>query len=455
MLALACGVVAVHVATGIPAGPWAAETRTRTSVFESRHARDSWEVFWHDGDRHLRLRMKGQIELSDDWSEVLSISPRGYLDIKADEGEGERRVRLEGERDGGLSRRWWVEGEKHPFDDEARAWLASMLPQVARRTGFQAGGRVEKLLNERGVEGVLAEIEKLESDHIRHLYYSELRKRAGLRGVELARVLEHAGRTMASDFEIARFLVETGEALELDGAAAEGYARAVRRIGSDSDKGRALRALIEQGGPEALQPMLEAAEGIDSDHELAELLVEAVRRRDLDAGSRDAFFAAVETLGSDFEQRRVLQALADRGGPEWMRGILAAAERDLESDHEHAELLHGIARRGLVPPEAEGAFLAALGTIGCDHDYRRVAGEFASRHGVSEAGLAELLRDAARHLESDHEMAELLVGVAHEYRLAGDVRQAYLEACGSIRSTYDNQRAVAALVEGESTSRSQ
>jgi len=186
--------------------------------------------------------------------------------------------------------------------------------------------------------------------------------------------------------------------------------------------------------------------------------VEVARRRDLDEGVRDSFLTAASTLGADFDQRRALQALLDRKDLDssWLVGILDVAQRGLGSDHDQAELLVEIARSGRLSPEARRAFLAALGTIGSDHDYRRTADACASTAGLDEAGLTELLRDAARQLSSDFEMAEFLVGVAKEYRLSGEAREAYLEACDTIGSSYDNQRVLAALVGGErrATSRS-
>ena len=55
---------------------------------------------------------------------------------------------------------------------------------------------------------------------------------------------------------------------------------------------------------------------------------------------------------------------------------------------------------------------------------------------------------AAQKIGSDYERASLLVEVAGKYDLTGPARDAYVEAAGSIRSTYERGRATEALKSG-------
>ena len=57
---------------------------------------------------------------------------------------------------------------------------------------------------------------------------------------------------------------------------------------------------------------------------------------------------------------------------------------------------------------------------------------------------------SARGIKSDYKRASVLVEIAGQYNLSGAPRDAYLEAARSIHSTYERQRAQAALVDRES-----
>jgi len=55
--------------------------------------------------------------------------------------------------------------------------------------------------------------------------------------------------------------------------------------------------------------VLESAKGIQSDYELGELLLTVIRRVPLDDAVRAAVRAAADLIGSQYDRRRVLEAL--------------------------------------------------------------------------------------------------------------------------------------------------
>ncbi|MEJ2239835.1 MAG: hypothetical protein P8X82_16205, partial [Gemmatimonadales bacterium] len=66
---------------------------------------------------------------------------------------------------------------------------------------------------------------------------------------------------------------------------------------------------------------------------------------------------------------------------------------------------------------------------------------------VTEETVAAIL-NSARAIDSDYELASLLVAVAHGYRINERLRSMYMEVADDISSRYERNRALAALVEG-------
>ncbi len=349
-----------------------AEGGTRTS----QHLNGSWEVV-HEDDHgaRLRARVHGNIVFNDEATDVVSISRGGSLDIRAEDHGEAYRIELDGEREGKVSRRYWVEDKERPYEAEARQRLAMGLQQLLRESGLQAGARVESLLEQGGVQTVLDEVVKIQSAHVQGVYLDELQQRAELDAKELTQLYTVATARLRSDFELATLLVKSVEKRSLDAASCGAYADASTSIGSDFEQARALRALVQTQtlpGP-ALKSVFVAAGDVNSDFELAQLLVQSLENQKIDATSEAAFLGALEGIGSDFEFRRVAQAavvhrsLDDAG----MGRLLRLAGRTIGSDFELAELLTSVADTYKVEGQLREAYLDASDSIGSAHENQR------------------------------------------------------------------------------------
>ena len=91
-----------------------------------------------------------------------------------------------------------------------------------------------------------------------------------------------------------------------------------------------LKAALSRPGltPAMEAAMLDAAGDISSDYELAELLIEVNTARPIDEAARPAFFKAANALHSDYEHRRVLDAVVARQGtsPAMLADVLTSAK---------------------------------------------------------------------------------------------------------------------------------
>jgi hypothetical protein len=199
----------------------------------------------------------------------------------------------------------------------------------------------------------------------------------------------------------------------------------------------------------AVQPALEqAGREIDSDFELATLLISVHGRFRLDEGARRAFFEAARSIGSDFELRRVLISGVQAGSMD--RGQLASVletAASIQSDFELATLLLEIAGRQPLDGPVQPPFFKAAATIESDFEHRRVLAAVAKRGDLSASALEGVLESAAAGLGSDFESASLLMQIADAHAIDGSLRDPFFRAAGTIASSFERGRVLQAVAK--------
>jgi hypothetical protein len=138
-----------------------------------------------------------------------------------------------------------------------------------------------------------------------------------------------------------------------------------------------------------------AGQTIDSDYELAELLIEVSKTQPLTERMQAGFVTAAKSISSDYERHRVLSAALSRPGltPAIQAGILDAAA-DIASDYELAELLIELNKARPIDEAARPAFFKAANSIESDYEHRRVLDAVVKRTGTSPAMLVDVLTSA-------------------------------------------------------------
>lgn len=191
-----------------------------------------------------------------------------------------------------------------------------------------------------------------------------------------------------------------------------------------------------------------AGQEIESDYELAELLIKVAGQQPLTAGMQAGFVAAARTIDSDYERRRVLDVALGRPGltTEVAAGMLAAAG-EIDSDYELAELLIKLQRARPINDGLRPAYFAAVNTIQSDYEHRRVLTALLDQRELTGAVLAATL-ESARAIRSDFELAELLIGVARDHPLTPELRVPFFAALDGVGSDYEHRR-VLGLVVGQ------
>jgi beta-lactamase regulating signal transducer with metallopeptidase domain len=230
----------------------------------------------------------------------------------------------------------------------------------------------------------------------------------------------------------------------------DGLLQEISYISSDHTAGRYFAVLLSQGDldPETVRRVVrQAGEDIQSDYELARLLIEVAENQPLDESVQIAYLEAAGSIDSDYEQRRVLSAILKRENlsPQVGRSMLQASS-DISSDYELASLLVELVEAGFVTDEMTGDFFRAVGTIDSDYEMRRVI-DAALKHGQPSQRFLEMALETAQEISSDYELAQLLVDVADMYPMDRQIPASYLAAAGSISSDFELSRVLAKLME--------
>lgn len=191
------------------------------------------------------------------------------------------------------------------------------------------------------------------------------------------------------------------------------------------------------------------SEEIDSDHELARLLIAIAERHPLDRAVQAAYVEAAGSIESDHELARVLLAILSRQDldPEAAASMLRAATT-IDSDHELTRLLTQLLRRGRLDAAQADELAEAIAAIDSDFEMRRVLMAILESQGLDRP-FGEIVLEAAAEIGSDHELGRVLRSVAESYPGSRPLPDSYFAAARSVDSDRELSNALRAVVERE------
>ena len=191
------------------------------------------------------------------------------------------------------------------------------------------------------------------------------------------------------------------------------------------------------------QALTQAGREIDSDFELASLLISSNRLVN-DDGARRAYLDAARTIESDFELRRVLASIVKAGplNPAVAAGVLDVSG-SIGSDFEQASLLAEFAANQPIDAVA-AAYFKALSGVSSSFEHRRALNAVVKRGDLSEAARSAALESAAT-IDSDFELASFLLEFLKTTGVEKGERTPFFRALSSIASDFERGRVLQAL----------
>lgn len=342
-------------------------------------------IKWRIGRCRGTASMRGDIQFMGDMSGIARMSSDARFELSDDDGDHTHDLVVTN-TGGRPSYALRIDDRAVEWNDAARAWFASALLTLARRTGLAYEERIDYLMSHGGVDAVLAEVRLMDSDWVQRRYLQGTMTRGKLTQSQVAQLVSTASNELQSNYEQAEFLIGIASRYALDRTVRTPYLAAVATIESDYEKGRVLKTLLKQPdlAKEELAQVILAAGTISSNYERAEVLRQ-VASFDLSSEPlQEAFLKVASGMDSSYELRRSLMAVLDkqRVAPGALNIALSAADR-IDSNHERAELLLHIVQNYQLTAEQRSRVIKAADGLESEYERGRVSAALVRRMNTS------------------------------------------------------------------------
>ena len=403
-LAIGIGILAALCILFIPQIS-VAQTSVSMSNGRSEYSRNGRSTIkYKDWQKSYKIDFEGDFELSDDDEDIVSVSRGGYFEITRAAFGSKRRVIIESDSRGNLTKEYYVGRERMAYEPEGRKWLAEVLPDIVRTTTIGAQSRVDRFYRKGGARGVMDEVERLDSDYLKAHYIKILMDKDGLGTNDLVTVIEGAAREVNSDHYLTEILKDHERIFFADAATSKAYIEASEEVNSDHYRSQILKRVLTRTdvAGEMLVAVLESAEEINSDHYLSEVLRETLEEREL----------------SD----------------ELIRQVITTA-REINSDHYQSELFRDALELDQISDESYWEILDAAGSIGSDHYKTELFKELLERD-LDDKTLSRMIDEIEDDISSDHYSNVLLSKIISEQKLGKESTESFKSAVRSINSDH-------------------
>ena len=329
-----------------------------------------------NGDCEITLEREGTIQFNRDFTDITAVDADGWVSIYDKGGSTTHKLRIE-PGNGSLTRSWYVNGTKQPYDSAAASWLASALEQLDRYTNFSNGARMAVVYRERGVDGVLDEASSTSSDYTKRSDVERLLKMAKLDQQQTERVLGFVGNDMSGDYDKSQLLQALLKQGLITSALQTKFIAAAATISGDYERRQVLTALVHNGGLSTASQtaVYNAALHISSDYDMRELLVEVVKQYGLSKETAPAFLVAAERISSDYDMRTLLTTVLDdqpRLDPSIIDSFIDLGAKRISSDYDKAEFFIAVAQKAPQTDAERERIAKAAESINSESDYGRV-----------------------------------------------------------------------------------
>jgi len=359
----------------------------------------------------MRMRVNGTIAFTPAEDDVQSLTGKAVFEEK----RSGRTQRLVFEADAaGIQRTYSVDGQTKPLDAEGRRWLAEAIPALLRETGLNSKERVNRLHAQGGPAKVLAEIERIQSDHARGKYIKAFATMGPLAETPLQQLLD-ATSPLESNFEKRGALTAIMASQTLSASHQVGVLNAVTKMDSSFEQRGVMVALAPRlaATDEVAQAWYAALDSIDSDFEKRGVIEALARRESLTPAQILVSLQSTLKLDSDFEHANALKSLVkhlSNGTLPQIEAYLHSA-RKIDSDFERRNALLALVERAKLDKNGYAAVLQAVGGMDSDFEVRNVLTAMAKKM-PADNDLVARYRRVARTL-GDHERGQAEKALDH------------------------------------------
>ena len=466
------GLVMVAVVSR-PALPQEKESTNSVSVSSSSntvihsHGTERWRT--STGLTDFNIEYRGRIELTEDDKDIKNISDDGYLEINKTVFGSKRTIVIESLGGGKMKKEYYEGRTKMDWEPNGKAWLNEILPEIVRNTTIGAESRVNRFFKQGGTAGVLAEIDRIDSDYTKS-YYANLLMKQPVQVKDYPVIINKLSEDMDSDHYITEFLKNNLNKFMQNKEATSAVFSATRKMDSDHYKTvvitEALKGQI--ASIENVKIILSAASEMDSDHYITEVLTSLLKQKNLSdaiiaeliattssiesdhyktvvltqaldkeglsSASHQRVIEAVKDIESDHYITQVIKHLLDNKLSDELLSLLLNMVTSVESDHYRTEVLTTLIDRQDLTEEQFSKLVEACKNMDSDHYKTVVLQDALSSSSITDSKVLTIL-NATRGIDSDHYITEVLVKAAPKVKSGSSaLKDAYRNAARSISS---------------------
>jgi hypothetical protein len=454
-----------------------------TSVSSSRSSHNSggtMTISTNNGYQSFNVEMRGKIEITDDDKDIKSMSPDGYLEITKTV-FGSRRTLVISPQSSGLKREYYEGRTSMPWEPEGRKWLAEIMPELLRTTTIAAESRVNRFYKQGGVNGVLNEINEMQSDYVIQHYADLLMKISGVSQKDYPNIINKVTSKLESDYYVAEFLQNNLDKFVQNTQALDAVFTACAKLDSDHYKTQVIKAALRSQpiSLESVKIILSATDNMDSDHYKTEVLTtllrqpnltdaivaeminstksfdsdhyrtqviqKALQQKNLSNVAYQKVLESVKDFDSDHYKTQVLTDLLANKLPNDQIFNLVTLSNSIDSDHYLTIVFQSVMKNQELSDEAFKSLMERASNVDSDHYASQILQSALDLPNLNDAKLVSIL-DAASNIGSDHYITEVLVESAPKVKTAGaTVKDAYRKALNHIDSETYYGRAAKAL----------
>jgi len=365
-------------------------------------------IIVNNGKDKLEINYTGEIKFTDDEAAIKSMSKNSYLKYW----KNDMKLRVKCNVNGELTYEMFDNGRKlNPEDAEGKKFLAEAI-QGMISVGFDAQGRMKRIVEKGGLRALLNEVDRLDNDFIKSMYLENLITSDSIHPEQVTEIAKKIGTQIGSDFEKGKLLQKFSPTQLKDSLTSKAYFEAVISVGSDFEKANALKHIIKQPlSKEQFNSTLSASNTVGSDFEKANILKELLHQEIVAGENLSPFLNSADHVGSDFEKANILKELIDN--------------KQFEGEN-FTNLLGSINR------------------VGSDFEKTNLLKKLANKELQTEEHWIGLINETAK-IDSEFERGNVLVQIAGKMPKSEQVKTSYMNVAKTINSEVDYGRVVKAI----------
>ena len=419
--------------------------------FEKKSVTDSYLVHF-----------KGDIEFSQDYQEIVSLSEHAYLHLETRSGFNDKSLEVLRNKDGSPNYSFKIDGKRQDFDEKAQAWLAEQVETLNPLTGIKTYTRTQQLMTSAGFDAVLSELERLGQFEL-SLNFGYINNDGSAEEAYLEALMNHYPLTAEQLAKLADIILEN--------LGSQAAAKIILQLASQYPDNKKLTAsLLQQAGD------------ISSSSVSAETLLALAKTRSMSEPEKSIYLQSLSDISSggviaetliaseDYCQQNqhllkqcldIVEDLSSSNALEVLKALALSSKLDKEnlnhllqaatgisSSSGQSDYLQSILAQQSLNESNIGALLSATGEISSSSEKANVLSALVKSQQISMSSWQALMR-ATENISSSSEAQRVMESIAGKMPVDEESVRQFVESTMEISSSSGQENAIMALLQRE------